>query len=171
MAVSHRKEWRQLPVVVPWQREESLLTTAKSLEQAEIDLRKQEEETSLEEIKRKEAEEGNGFASLSPRKNHLGGQRQPLKDWLPAKEKEHLTLMKGKQGKLSMFNFWDDAPLKGWVPGKALAEASSSSKMASGSSKTPNSTSWTPGSPWIPGKALAEAAQSHDQPGKEKTRT
>ena len=172
MAVSHRKEWRQLPVVVPWQKEESLLTTAKSLEQAEIDLRKQqEEETSLEEIKRKEAEEGNGFASLSPRKNHLGGQRQPLKDWLPAKEKEHLTLMKRKQGKLSMFNIWDDAPLKPWVPGKALAEASSSSKMASGSSKTPNSTSWTPGSPWIPGKALAEAAQSHDQPGKEKTRT
>ena len=171
MAVSHRKEWRQLPVVVPWQKEESLLTTAKSLEQAEIDLRKQQEEISLEEIKRKEAEEGNGFASLSPRKNHLGGQRQPLKDWLPAKEKEHLTLMKRKQGKLSMFNIWDDAPLKPWVPGKALAEASSSSKMASGSSKTPNSTSWTPGSPWIPGKALAEAAQSHDQPGKEKTRT
>ena len=164
MAVSQRKEWRQLPVVVPWQREESLLTTAKSLEQAEIDLRKQEEETSLEEIKRKEAEEGNGFASLSPRKNHLGGQRQPLKDWLPAKEKEHFTLMKGKQGKLSMFNIWDDTPLKPWVPGKALAEASSSSK-------TPNSTSWTPGSPWIPGKALAEAAHSHDQPGKEKTRT
>ena len=158
-------------MVVPWQREESLLTTAKSLEQAEIDLRKQEEETSLEEIKRKEAEEGNGFASLSPRKNDLGGQRQPLKDWLPAKEKEHLTLMKGKQGKLSMFSIWDDAPLKPWVPGKALAEASSSSKMASGSSMTPNSTSWTPGSPWIPGKALAEAAQSHDQPGKEKTRT
>ena len=77
----------------------------------------------------------------------------------------------GKPGKLSMFNFWDDAPLKPWVPGKALAEASFSSKMASGSSKTPNSTSWTPGSPWIPGKALAEAAQSHDQPGKEKTRT
>ena len=158
-------------MVVPWQREESLLTTAKSLEQAEIDLRNQQEETSLEEIKRKEAEEGNGFASLSPRKNDLGGQRQPLKDWLPAKEKEHLTLMKGKQGKLSMFSIWDDAPLKPWVPGKALAEASSSSKMASGSSKTPNSTSWTPGSPWIPGKALAEAAQSHDQPGKEKTRT
>ena len=171
MAVSHRKEWRQLPVVVPWQREESLLTTAESLEQAEIDLRKQQEEISLEEIKRKEAEEGNGFASLSPRKNHLGGQRQTLKDWLPAKEKEHLTLMKRKQGKLSMFNIWDDAPLKPWVPGKALAEASSSSKMASGSSMTPNSTSWTPGSPWIPGKALAEAAQSHDQPGKEKTRT
>ena len=57
-------------MVVPWQREESLLTTAKSLEQAVIDLRKQQEETSLEEIKRKEAEEGNGFASLSPRKNH-----------------------------------------------------------------------------------------------------
>ena len=158
-------------MVVPWQREESLLTTAKSLEQAEIDLRNQQEETSLEEIKRKEAEEGNGFAHLSPRKNDLGGQRQPLKDWLPAKEKEHFTLMKGKQGKLSMFSIWDDAPLKPWVPGKALAEASSSSKMASGSSMTPNSTSWTPGSPWIPGKALAEAAQSHDQPGKEKTRT
>ena len=161
-------------MVVPWQKEETLLTTAKSLEhleQAEIDMRKQQEETSLEEIKRKEAEEGNGFASLSPRKNHLGGQRQPLKDWLPAKEKEHLTLMKGKQGKLSMFSIWDDAPLKPWVPGKALAEASSSSKMASGSSKTPDSTSWTPGSPWIPGKALAEAAQSHDRPGKEKTRT
>ena len=171
MAVSHRKQWRQLPVVVPWQREESLLTTAKSLEQAVIDLRKQQEETSLEEIKRKEAEEGNGFASLSPRKNDLSGQRQPLKDWLPAKEKEHLTLMKGKPGKLSMFNIWSDAPLKPWVPGKALAEASSSSKMASGSSKTPNSTSWTPGSPWIPGKALAEAAHLHDQPEKEKTRT
>ena len=161
-------------MVVPWQKEETLLTTAKSLEhleQAEIDVRKQQEETSLEEIKRKEAEEGNGFASLSPRKNDLSGQRQPLKDWLPAKEKEHLTLMKGKQGKLSMFSIWDDAPLKPWVPGKALAEASSSSKMASGSSKTPDSTSWTPGSPWIPGKALAEAAHSHDQPEKEKTRT
>ena len=158
-------------MVVPWQREESLLTTAKSLEQAEIDARKQQEETSLEEIKRKEAEEGNGFAYVSPSKNDLCGQRQPLKDWLPGKEKEHLTLMKRKPGKLSMFSIWSDAPLKPWVPGKALAEASFSSKMASGSSKTPNSTPWTPGSPWIPGKALAEAAQSHDQPGKEKART
>ena len=43
-------------MVVPWQKRESLLTTAKSLEQAEIDVRKQQEEASLEEIKRKETD-------------------------------------------------------------------------------------------------------------------
>ena len=105
-----------------------------------------------------------GFVSWSPRKNCLGWQRQPLNDWLPAKEEEeHLTLMKGKQDKVSISSIWSDAPLNPWVPGKALAEAS-------GSSTTPDSTSWTPGSTWIPGKALAEAATWNDQPGREKTR-
>ena len=142
----------------------SLLTTAKSLEQKEIDMRKQQEETSLEEMKKKEAEEGNGFVSWSPRKNCLGGRKQPLKDWLPAKEEvEHLTLMKGKQDKVSISSIWSDSPLNPWVPGKALAEASGSSKQASGSSKTPDSTSWTPGSTWIPGNFEISV-------GREKTR-
>ena len=134
----------------------SLLTTAKSLEQ--------KEETSLEEMKKKEAEEGNGFVSWSPRKNCLGGRKQPLKDWLPVKEEvEHLTLMKGKQDRVSISSIWSDAPLNPWVPGKALADAS-------GFPKTPVSTSWTPGSSWVPGKALAEAAPTKYESGREKTR-
>ena len=153
------------------------LLTAKSLEQKQIDMREQQEETSME-MRKEEAEEKSGFVSWSPRKNGLAGQKQPLKDWQPVKEEEeHLTLMKGKQDKVSISSIWSDAPLNPWVPGKALAEASGFSKKASnsskeafGSSKSPDSTSWTPGSPWIPGKALAEAAHSHDQPGREKTR-
>ena len=153
-------------MVVPWQEEEQIksLLTAKSMEQKEIDMREQQE------MRKKETKEQKGLVSWSPRKNCLGGQRQPLNDWLPVKEEEHLPLTRGKQDKVTISSIWSDAPLNPWVPGKALAEASGSSKQASGSSKTPDSTSWTPGSPWIPGKALAEAASSKYQSGMEKTR-
>ena len=141
----------------------SLLTTAKSMEQKKIDMREQQEETSME-MRKKEAGEEKGFVSWSPRKNCLGGQRLPLTEWLPAKEdEEHLILMKGKQDKVSISSIWSDSPLNPWVPGKALAEASGSSKQASGSSKTPDSTSWTPGSTWIPGNFEISV-------GREKTR-
>ena len=147
------------------------LLTAKSMGEKETDMRKQEQEVMRAEMRKEKAADQGGLVSWSPRKNDLVRPTQPLKDWLPATGKDLASMgvsMEGKQGKVANWaptisGICSDAPLNPWLPGKALAEASSSSK-------TPDSTLWTPGSSWIPGKALAEAAPSNYEPGREKTR-